>query len=131
MVFYTHYSRPEKAPFMERNDGPKITDPSHVPATAQIESMILAGVRLKEYRRELYHFEKPDEVPEDFEDNTLRSDYDLVDASMDLEVLKEKKDNAIAYSKKVDSEIKKRELKEKAEKEAALKLASDPEKGSD
>lgn len=64
---FTRYKRPKKTP--EVNSGEIVTEAAgYIPADVQIQDMIAAGVRLGEYRREMYDFAADEEVPEDFID---------------------------------------------------------------
>ena len=64
----------------EINSGELITETAgYIPADVQIQDMIAAGMRLGEYRREMYDFDANEEIPEDFMDITRIPGVDVVD----------------------------------------------------
>lgn len=66
----------------EVNSGEMITETAgYVPAEKQIMSMIMAGQRLKEARREEFDFAADEKVPDDFIDPTRSPGFDLADGS--------------------------------------------------
>ena len=75
---YSHFKRPKDV--KEINSGEQITECSgYIPADVQIQDMIAAGMRLGEYRREMYDFAADEEVPEDYMDVTRSPGVDVVD----------------------------------------------------
>ena len=75
---YSHFKRPKDV--KEINSGEQITETAgYIPADVQIQDMIAAGMRLGEYRREMYDFDDNEEVPEDFMDPTRIPGVDVVD----------------------------------------------------
>nr|QJB18829.1 MAG: hypothetical protein [Microvirus sp.] len=75
---YTHFKRPKVE--KEINSGQQITETAgYIPADVQIQDMIAAGMRLGEYRREMYDFDADDEVPENYFDPTRVPGVDVVD----------------------------------------------------
>lgn len=75
---YTKYKRPKADP--EVNSGEQITEMAgYIPADVQIEDMLAAGMRLGEYRREMYDFSADEEVPDDYMDVTRTPGIDVVD----------------------------------------------------
>ena len=75
---YSHFKRPKDV--KEINSGEQITETAgYIPADVQIQDMIAAGMRLGEYRREMYDFDANEEVPEDFMDPTRTPGVDVVD----------------------------------------------------
>ena len=117
MIFSTPYNRPKSQG--EVFNGKSMTEKvGYVPANELIESMILAGRRLNEYRAAQYDF--PDgKVDDNFTDPTRVQGFDLADAT--------------AIQQKLETEIPEKihELKEKARLEALEKSGEVSELGSD
>lgn len=79
------YKRPKT--LEEVNDGEEVVEKDgYIPADVQIQSMINAGMRLGEYRREMYDYGPDDEVPDDAIDT--RSFTDPVEATRALNQVK-------------------------------------------
>ena len=75
---YSHFRRTKDV--KEINSGEQITETAgYIPADVQIQDMIAAGMRLGEYRREMYDFAADEEVPEDYMDVTRSPGVDVVD----------------------------------------------------
>lgn len=75
---FSHFKRPK--PEKEINSGEQITETAgYIPADIQIQDMIAAGMRLGEYRREMYDFGADEEVPDDYLDTTRSPGVDVVD----------------------------------------------------
>ena len=75
---FSHFKRPKDV--KEINSGEQITETAgYIPADVQIQDMIAAGMRLGEYRREMYDFDANEEIPEDFMDITRIPGVDVVD----------------------------------------------------
>ena len=75
---YSHFRRPKDV--KEINSGEQITETAgYIPADVQIQDMIAAGMRLGEYRREMYDFGADEEVPDDYVDPTRTPGADAVD----------------------------------------------------
>lgn len=75
---YSHFKRPKDV--KEINSGEQITETAgYIPADVQIQDMIAAGMRLGEYRREMYDFDANEEVPEEYFDPTRSPGVDVVD----------------------------------------------------
>ena len=115
MIFSTPYSRPKSQG--EVFTGKSMTEKAgYVPANQLIESMILAGRRLNEYRASQYDF--PDgKVDDNFTDPTRVQGFDLADATIIQQKLKTEIPDKI------------QELKEKARLEALEKSGEDSEPG--
>ena len=78
MKMYSRVERPDKAEFREYNSGHRVTETAgYVPASVLVSQMIRAGVKLREYREDQFHFGADEEVPQDFLDPTLDPDFDL------------------------------------------------------
>ena len=75
---YSHFKRPKDV--KEINSGEQITETAgYIPADVQIQDMIAAGMRLGEYRREMYDFDANENIPDDFIDPTRTPGVDVVD----------------------------------------------------
>ena len=75
---FSQFKRPK--PEKEINSGEQITETAgYIPADIQIQDMIAAGMRLGEYRREMYDFGADEEVPDDYVDLTRSPGVDVVD----------------------------------------------------
>lgn len=75
-MFYTQWKRPDKAEFYEAVDNTTVVETSgYVSAKQRIESLILAGKRLDNYRKEQYHFLN-DDIDFNFSDPTTKKDFD-------------------------------------------------------
>lgn len=84
LVRDVEYNTPlrRKKPVKEINDGETVVDMAgYIPAKAQIESLIMAGQRLVDHRRQLYDFAPDQQVDEDFIDPTRSRGFDMADAS--------------------------------------------------
>jgi len=101
---FTAFTRPEKKP--EINTGPdKCERAGYIPAKTQIELMMNAGIRLGEYRKEMYDFSDEEEVPDDFRPPAVRNKaYDLADASMDMQDVNARLNKQKADQEKIDLE---------------------------
>ena len=87
MQFQTKYTH-EKSPG-EVNLGKNLVEKAgYIPAQARIENMILAGQRLIEHRKELYDFSDGKDIDENFTDPTRSKNYDMSDAFIMSEVIK-------------------------------------------
>ena len=87
MQFQTKYTH-EKSPG-EINLGKNLVERSgYIPAQVRIENMILAGQRLVEYRKEMYDFFDGENIDESFSDPTRSKNYDMADAFIMSEVIK-------------------------------------------
>lgn len=115
MIFSTPYNRPKS--IGQVFTGKSMTEKAgYVPANQLIESMILAGRRLNEYRAAQYDF--PDgKVDDNFTDPTRVQGFDLADATIIQQKLKTEIPDKI------------QELKEKARLEALEKSGEDSEPG--
>lgn len=111
MIFSTPYNRPKS--IGQVFTGKSMTEKvGYVPANQLIESMILAGRRLNEYRASQYDF--PDgKVDDNFTDPTRVQGFDLADAT----IIQHKLEN--------DLPDKIQEIKEKARQEALEKSGED------
>lgn len=79
MIFQTRYNRLDR--IGESNPGPNLVEKAgYIPAKIQIENLILAGIRLKEHRQDLYDFKSLAEIDMDFYDPTRSKNFDLADA---------------------------------------------------
>lgn len=79
MKFQTRYNHSKTPP--ERNLLPSLVERAgYIPAQARIENMILAGQRLIEHRAQMYDFDANKEVDEDFYDPTRSKNFDMADA---------------------------------------------------
>ena len=102
---FTKWKRPK--PDKEINSGEQVTETAgYIPADIQIEDMLAAGMRLGEYRREMYDFDANEEVPEDFMDPTRSPGVDVVDVQ----------NAALAVNSRI---VEAQELLKKAEEEKA------------
>lgn len=89
MEFNTPYSRLVSPP--EENHGETVVETAgYVPAKDQIESLMLAGRRLAEFRKEQYDFGPDQEVDDSFDDPTRSPNYDMADAHQDSLALTER-----------------------------------------
>ena len=87
MQFQTKYTH-EKSPG-EVNLGKNLVEKAgYIPAQARIENMILAGQRLVEHRKEMYDFSDGKDIDESFTDPTRSKNYDMSDAFIMSEVIK-------------------------------------------
>ena len=87
MLFQTKYTH-EKSPG-EINLGKNLVEKAgYIPAQARIENMILAGQRLVEHRKEMYDFSDGNDIDETFSDPTRSKNYDLADAFIMSEAIK-------------------------------------------
>ena len=87
MQFQTKYTH-EKSPG-EVNLGKNLVEKAgYIPAQARIENMILAGQRLVEHRKEMYDFSDGQDIDETFSDPTRSKNYDMSDAFIMSEVIK-------------------------------------------
>jgi len=87
MQFQTKYTH-EKSPG-EVNQGKNLVEKAgYIPAQARIENMILAGQRLVEHRKEMYDFSDGKDIDESFTDPTRSKNYDMSDAFIMSEVIK-------------------------------------------
>ena len=87
MIFQTKYTH-EKSP-SEVNLGKNLVEKAgYIPAQARIENMILAGQRLVEHRKEMYDFSDGNDIDESFTDPTRSKNYDMSDAFIMSEVIK-------------------------------------------
>ena len=87
MQFQTKYTH-EKSPG-EVNLGKSLVEKAgYIPAQARIENMILAGQRLVEHRKEMYDFSDGKDIDESFTDPTRSKNYDMADAFIMSEVIK-------------------------------------------
>lgn len=120
-----HYSNANPPPTqVEEGGGEVLTNPVGVLTTRQmVERFMDAGVRLKAYKAELYHFLNEESIQEDFEDPTLHPNYDMADASEQLILLENKRKKLLEIKKKYEA-IK------KAEKEKMAKVKTDDKGGS-
>nr|QJB21667.1 MAG: hypothetical protein [Microvirus sp.] len=91
MNFYDQFVRPKKTP--EINSGEiRVEKAGYIPAEKQIAQLMQAGVRLGQYRKEMYDTETDDgEI-----DPTRGPDFDLADASTISRALDQKKEAAKA-----------------------------------
>lgn len=65
----------------EKNTGElKVETSGYIPAKNQIETLIQAGMRLSEYRREAYDFGHGEPVDDNYVDPTRSPNFDLADA---------------------------------------------------
>lgn len=86
-TMYTHWERPNKKPFYEKEDKTTLVEVAgYIPAKQRIENLILAGERLVAWRKEQFDF-NDGEIDEDFEDPTRSKNYDIVDAKEDMEAI--------------------------------------------
>ena len=87
MQFQTKYTH-EKSPG-EINLGKNLVEKAgYIPAQARIENMILAGQRLVEHRKEMYDFSDGKDIDESFTDPTRSKNYDMSDAFIMSEAIK-------------------------------------------
>ena len=87
MQFQTKYNH-SKSPG-EVNLGKNLVEKAgYIPAQARIENMILAGQRLVEHRKEMYDFSDGKDIDESFTDPTRSKNYDMSDAFIMSEVIK-------------------------------------------
>lgn len=87
MQFQTKYTH-EKSPG-EINLGKNLVEKAgYIPAQSRIENMILAGQRLVEHRKEMYDFSNDKDIDESFSDPTRSKNYDMADAFIMSEVIK-------------------------------------------
>lgn len=74
-MFSTKWERSK--PFYEKGGGKVIVEKAgYVSANDRIQAIINAGQRLNEYRKEQFHFQADQEVPEDFNDPTVSPQFD-------------------------------------------------------
>lgn len=100
---YSHFKRPKDV--KEINSGEQITETAgYIPADVQIQDMIAAGMRLGEYRREMYDFDANEKIPEDFMDPTRVPGVDVVDVERAGIVVNEKIAEAQKLLKKAEEE---------------------------
>lgn len=89
MKYYTEDIRPEK-----RLKGPfepsKVDHAAFVPMARQVEELMRAGVNLKMHRVESYDWPDEKSVDEYWEDLARRPGFDVADASMILQRIKER-----------------------------------------
>lgn len=90
MDFQTHYKRKPAPP--ESNSGEKLVETAgYITAQQRIESILNAGQRLNEFRKEQFDFGTDEEFDEDFEDPTRSKNFDLADGTFLGSVLEHKK----------------------------------------
>lgn len=78
MEFYTKYNRPPKN--YERGGGEVLVERAgYISAQVRIENLMLAGLRLQQYRDEHYDF-TGEEIDDNFSDPTRRKSYDMAEA---------------------------------------------------
>jgi hypothetical protein len=78
-LVYTRFKRPEKK--LTQNSGElKVEKAGYIPIKKQIQSLIDAGRRLDDARRESYDFGDDDEIDYEYSDPTRDSNFDLSDA---------------------------------------------------
>lgn len=73
---------------------------SHINSYNQIKQFRQAGIRLAQYRKDLYDFNSEEEIDMNLEDPTRRPDFGLADAAALTEHLENRKAAAIARSKR-------------------------------
>lgn len=78
---YDNYNRPKVN--QEPGGGEKITESAgYIPIKVQVETMLIAGQRLGEYRAEKYDYAGGEEVPDDVVPDPTRSgSFDLADGT--------------------------------------------------
>lgn len=86
--FFTQYERPEKV-FEIEDDTLIVERAGYVPAKQQIESMMYAGLRLRDFRKDEFDGETDDEALENY-DPTRDGDFDLADGSVLLQNIEAK-----------------------------------------
>lgn len=80
MKFETPYSRNPTAP--EQNNGPVIVETAgYVSAKKRIETIMLAGQRLKDWRENMFDFNSDQEIDWSVEVPTRRKGFDMAEAS--------------------------------------------------
>lgn len=103
-MFATKFARPETV--KEKNNGKKkVETAGYIPAITQIENLINAGMRLNQYRDEMYDFGAAEEVDDSFSDPTRNPNFDMADASM---LAKEVEMNLRAQKEEAEREKKKK-----------------------
>jgi len=79
MQFQTTYARSPHSP--EKHNGERIVETAgHMTNKQKIESILDAGKRLVEYRKQQFDFE--DEIDENFSDPTRSKNFDMADATI-------------------------------------------------
>lgn len=114
MNFFTKYNRPPKQ--FERGGGEILVERAgYISAQMRIENLILAGLRLQQYRDEHYDF-TGEEIDDNFIDPTRRKSYDWAEAFQQSLELAEKM-KAQREAKKKKKPVDKPEEGEKAPEE--------------
>lgn len=100
----------------EAGGGEKLVETAgYIPAEIQIRQMIDAGIRLGEYRQELYDIANGEDDPEVIPIDVTRSgNYDLADASTDI--------------RRVEARLTKKKEEEKVEEKKEEKVEEKKEK---
>jgi len=116
-MFYTKLIRPEPV-YEDIDPYSKVETAGYSSAERQITDMIRAGIRLGEYRREMYDFEDGEKIDDEYFDPTRRRNYDMADASNDLRVVSRRLSDKADKAKNVEDGKKKEVIEGEKEKEA-------------
>nr|QJB18789.1 MAG: hypothetical protein [Microvirus sp.] len=88
-MLQTRYSLGKRFP--EKNSGESLVETvGYVSTQKRIESMILAGQRLEQIKKQKYDFPDPKNINFDLYDHTRSKNYDMADAFQELEMVKQR-----------------------------------------
>jgi len=119
MEFQTKYNRMQQK--AEKNSGEKITETAgYIPSKVRIENLMLAGLRLKEYRMEQFDFQEH-QVDDSYFDPTRSKNFDLADISAMRRDLEERNKAKKAEAKKAQEEALKASQKAQEDQKEASK----------
>lgn len=105
---FTQRIRPDKEFYLDVNNGESLVEPeAHIPTKIRIEQFIDAGVRLKEFRKEQFHFQNDEKIDENFYDPTIDPDFDEMDAVDMANNVKENLQDSVNKATKKAKESKK------------------------
>lgn len=86
MNIQTHYNKNKRVGEEFKTDS-KTEPTGWMPVKLQVESLIKAGMNLRNYRMETYDFRSAEEIDDGFFNPVNVPNYDMVDASNDLDEL--------------------------------------------
>jgi len=81
-MFRTHYNQKEFPKiFFPIDKTEKVEKAGYLSTKQRVETMLLAGQRLMQSRREMYDFQQGEEPDDNFEDPTRTQGFDMADAT--------------------------------------------------
>lgn len=101
-TLYTKYTRPPEG--FEYNSGELLTDQAYMPVNQMVKAMMDAGVRYDSYKKEMYHFEADEVVPDDFVDLNQMKNIGPEDVQVLSESLVDRFERQIADAMKAQKE---------------------------